>query len=229
MIEIRKSEDRGRANHGWLQAKHTFSFANYYDPKFLGFRDLLVINDDEISRGSGFATHPHKDMEIITYVYEGSLKHKDSEGHEMILNKGEVQRMSAGRGIRHSEMNPSHENETKLLQIWIQTQKEGIDPSYEQKKFQTNTEALTLAVSSDGEKESLKIHQQVKLWVGNFSEKTKLSQVLKLGHAWVQIVKGDITVNGMNAKTGDGLAISNEENLEFSINQESEFILIELR
>jgi len=231
MIEIRKSNERGTANHGWLQAKHSFSFADYYDPEHLGFRDLLVINEDHIAKGSGFATHPHKDMEIVTYVFEGELKHKDSFGNEEVIKKGEMQRMSAGTGIRHSEFNPSQETETKMLQIWIQTEQKDLEPSYEQKDFKDrmSNKPLTLVVSPKGLDDSLKINQQTKFWAGEMVKGEKVEHRLEYDYAWIQVVKGLISVNGKKAEIGDGLALSKEQIVNIESRDESEFILIELR
>jgi len=216
MITIRKAEDRGHFNHGWLDTFHTFSFADYHDPHHMGFRTLRVINDDRVEPGVGFGTHPHRDMEIITYVLEGELAHKDSMGNGSIIRPGEVQRMSAGTGVRHSEMNPSPAQWLHLLQIWILPDKAGITPSYEQKFFEPAERQgrLRLVASPDGAEGSVSIHQDVRLYASLLDDQQEVTHTFADGrYGWLHIAKGDAVVNGIELKAGDGLAISGEKSL----------------
>jgi quercetin 2,3-dioxygenase len=215
MINIRKAEDRGHFNHGWLDTYHTFSFADYYDPEQMGFRALRVINDDRVEPGIGFGTHPHRDMEIITYVLDGELAHKDSMGNGSIIRPGEVQRMSAGTGVRHSEMNPSPAQWLHLLQIWIVPDRTGITPSYEQKMFEPAERQgrLRLVASPDGADGSVTIHQDVRLYA-SLLDGEEVSHALDKGrHAWLHVARGNAVVNGIELKAGDGAAISDEQSL----------------
>ena len=192
MIQVRKSEERNHAKHGWLDSHHTFSFANYYDPQFTGFRDLLVINEDRVQPGQGFGKHPHENMEIISYVLEGELAHKDSMGTGSVIRPGDVQRMSAGTGVQHSEFNNSKEKPVHFLQIWIKPQKDGIKPSYEEKKFgaEDKRNRLKLIVSPNGEDGSLTINQNAKLYSGILEEGKEVTDALPPGrYAWVQYRK----------------------------------------
>lgn len=219
------------ANQGWLESAHTFSFAGYFDERFMGFRDLRVINEDHIKGRGGFPSHPHRDMEIITYVIEGALKHKDSMGNEAVIYPGEVQRMSAGSGIVHSEHNASDTQNVHLLQIWINTEKSGIEPSYGQKSFSDEIakNPLTLVVSKNGRDGSVNINQDVNLWVGKLPEKA--TTVIQMGegrHGWVQLIKGQIEVGGVKMNAGDGLAISEEGSLEVESSQDAEFLFFDL-
>ena len=231
MKSLRKSNERGMAYHGWLESAHTFSFAGYFDERFMGFRDLRVINEDRIKGGGGFPSHPHRDMEIITYVIEGALKHKDSMGNEATIYPGEVQRMSAGRGVVHSEHNASATDDVHLLQIWINTEKSGNDPSYGQKSFadEIAKKPLTLVVSKNARDGSIEINQDVCLWVGSL--KSSVSTELELGegrHGWVQLIKGQIDVGGTRMNPGDGLAISEERSLPVTAAADSEFLFFDL-
>jgi redox-sensitive bicupin YhaK (pirin superfamily) len=213
MITVRKAEERGHFDHGWLNTYHTFSFADYYDPKNMGFRSLRVINDDVVQPGYGFGTHPHRDMEIITYVLEGRLAHKDSMGNGSFITPGEVQRMSAGTGVRHSEANPSDVEPVHLLQIWIVPEREGITPSYEQKRFDREelSGKLRLVASPDADEGSVLIHQDVKLYTSLLDEGEDVTHTFARNrHGWVHVARGEAEVNGIPLKAGDGAAISNE-------------------
>ena len=231
MITLRKSQERGRASYRWLDSYHTFSFANYYDPQYMGFKNLRVINDDRVIGGAGFGTHPHRDMEIISYVVEGALEHRDSMGNSSVIQAGEVQRMSAGTGVTHSEYNHSPTDEVRFLQIWIPPTQKGLEPSYEQQQYSEAEKrgAFRLIVSPDGRDESLSIHQNIYLY----------STVLKAGEtlthslsphldSWVQVVKGEMTLNGAEMNAGDGAAIENETQLELIAQQDTEVLLFEL-
>ncbi len=227
MIELRKSDERGGADYGWLKTKHTFSFAHYFDPRYLGFRDLRVINEDRIEGGQGFPTHPHRDMEIVTIVIEGALEHKDSIGNTSVIQAGEVQRMSAGRGIYHSEYNHLKDAPTKLFQIWIQTDTKGLDPQYEQKSFAPK-DGITLVVSKEGEEGSVKIHQNTKFWLGDMSNCEK-KHSLSLPHAWVHCYEGELEVNGQKLEVGDAAAITDEKELQLkALKSSTKFFIIEL-
>lgn len=231
MIEVRRSDERGHAEHGWLDSYHTFSFSSYYDPKFMGFRDLRVINEDYVEGGEGFPTHPHKDMEIITYVIKGALAHKDSMGNSTQILPGEVQRMSAGTGIQHSEFNPNKDQQVHLLQIWIQPEKRGIQPSYAQKSFarELETEALKLVVSKEGREGSITMNQNVDLYAAKWTKAQKVQFPLKTSrYAWVQIVDGNLTLNGERLSKGDGAAVGGESLLELISEGPAEFLLFDL-
>jgi redox-sensitive bicupin YhaK (pirin superfamily) len=231
MIKIRKSKDRGHANHGWLDTYHTFSFAQYFDEKFMGYRVLRVINEDRIEGGSGFPTHPHQNMEILTYIVDGALEHQDSMGTHSIIYPSEIQRMSAGKGIRHSEFNHLKDKETHLLQIWIEPDQRALTPSYEQKSFSNElaTGELILLASKNGENGSISIHQDIKLYAcknhhsGNFEFKVTKNRCI-----WVQVVKGSININSQNLEHGDGAAIEDVENILFQWEQGAEFLVFDL-
>lgn len=230
MMVVRKSADRGHADHGWLKSHHTFSFADYYDPKFMHFRDLRVINEDFIAGGEGFPTHGHKDMEIITYIIDGMLEHKDSMGNTATISPGEVQRMSAGTGVRHSEYNHLKDRETHLLQIWILPEKNDVQPGYGQKNFSQALEekGLVLVVSKDGREGSITMNQAADVYAGKLKAGDKREFSLRSGrHAWIQIAKGELAVNGISLKQGDGVAISDESILKVE-SKGSDFILFDL-
>ena len=231
MFVIRKNSERGHAEHGWLHAKHSFSFGQYYDAKYLGFRHLCVINEDKVEPSKGFPTHSHQNMEIVTYVISGALEHKDSLGNGSIIVPGEVQLMSAGKGIQHSEFNHSHSELVHLLQIWIEPSVKNESPSYDQKNFSHLNEKFTLVVSPTGERNSLKIKQDVKLYRGILSknENTKFKLNTER-HAWVQIAKGNLIVNdNLHLEQGDGLAISEGGLISFSSNEQPcEFLVFDL-
>ncbi|MEZ4816213.1 MAG: pirin family protein [Bdellovibrionota bacterium] len=231
MLTLRKTNDRGGAEHGWLKSKHTFSFADYHAPDFMGFGPLRVINEDWIQGGEGFGMHPHKDMEIITYVVKGALEHKDSMGNQAVILPGEVQKMSAGKGVLHSEYSPRKGEDTHLLQIWIHPNKKGLTPSYQQKSFeeQLNTEKLVLVVSPDAELGSLSISQDAKLYVSRLKADDSLDYQLGQGRvAWLQMVKGELKVNSLELSVGDGLAVRDEELLSVVAQKDSEFLLFDL-
>lgn len=231
MITIRKSNDRGRADHGWLDSRHTFSFADYHDPEQMGFRTLRVINEDRVREGQGFGTHPHRDMEIISYVLEGALEHKDSMGTSSTIKPGEVQRMSAGTGVLHSEYNPSRTEPVHFLQIWIFPEKKGIKPGYEQKAFPAaeRTDALRLVASRDGREGSLTIHQDAELYTTLLSKGGTVTHAMKPGRfAWVQVARGEITLNGKTLKTGDGASVSGEPSLVLTGSKDAEVLLFDL-
>ena len=213
MLTLRKSDDRGHANHGWLDSYHTFSFANYYDPAHMGFRHLRVINEDLIAAGKGFPTHSHRDMEIISYVVAGSLAHKDSLGNTETIGAGGVQRFSAGTGVTHSEFNPSATEGTHLLQIWILPNQNGLPPSYEQKVFASNLKQTgwQKIAAPDATNGAVEIHQNVQILATMLSPGAQRSYELGSDrHAWIQVVRGDITLNGTLLQTGDGAAVSAE-------------------
>jgi redox-sensitive bicupin YhaK (pirin superfamily) len=215
MIRIRPADERGHANHGWLDTHHTFSFADYYDPEQMGFRALRVINEDRVAPESGFGAHPHRDMEIVTYVLEGELGHKDSMGTGSVIRPGEVQRMSAGTGVTHSEWNHSKQKPVHLLQIWIVPERNGIKPSYEQKSFGDEARnQLRLVASPDARDGSVTIHQDAELYVARLDGGKAASHELRPGrHAWVQVVRGAVDLNGKPLEAGDGAAVSEEKRL----------------
>ena len=219
MITIRKAEERGHFDHGWLDTYHTFSFADYYDPDFMGFRTLRVINDDRVEPGRGFGTHGHRDMEIVTFVIEGALAHRDSMGTGSIIHPGEVQRMSAGTGVMHSETNASLEEPVRLLQIWILPERRGITPGYEQKEFSEDERRgkLRLVASHDAREGSVKIHQDVAIYASLLDEGASVShKFAENRYGWVQIARGNVEVNGYKMTEGDGAAITNESRVTIS-------------
>lgn len=231
MMQVRRSEDRGHAEHGWLDSYHTFSFADYYDPSFMGFRDLRVINEDRVAAGTGFPTHGHRDMEILTYIIAGALQHKDTLGTTSVIRPGEVQRMSAGRGIQHSEFNPSPHEPVHLLQIWIQPSRHGVEPQYEQKDFSSglNSGALTLLASPMGRDGSLTIHQDVELWGARWAGPNELKFTLRPGrYAWLQLVSGALELNETALGGGDGVAVGAENELRLKTASTAEFLLFDL-
>src|SRR3954470_17377766 len=205
MMKIRKSEDRGHANHGWLDTYHTFSFADYYDPQHMGFRSLRVINDDKVAPGMGFGMHPHRDMEIITYVLKGALQHKDSMGNGSVIRPGDFQYMAAGTGVTHSEFNPSENEGVHLLQIWIVPEKKGLEPRYAEKLANTFTPGkFHLVASKSGRGDSLRINQDADLLLARLTPGTTVTHQLEpQRHAWVHVAEGEITLNGQNLKAGD--------------------------
>ncbi len=231
MIQYRRSHERGHANHGWLDSYHTFSFAGYYDLDFMGFRDLRVINEDYIDGGSGFPTHPHADMEIITYIVEGALGHKDTLGNSTTINPGEVQRMSAGTGIQHSEFNHEKNAKTHLLQIWIMPERRGIKPSYGQKSFAAElvTQDLTLVVSKDGREGSVSINQDVDIYAAKWTSARTTKVALKEDrYAWLQVITGPLKLNGESLNSGDAAAIGNETEISLQSDGEAEFLFFDL-
>jgi len=231
MITLRRSNERGGGDYGWLNTKHTFSFSDYWDPRWMGFRSLRVINEDYVAPASGFPTHPHNDMEIITYVLEGKLEHKDSLGTGSVILPGDGQRMTAGRGIRHSEYNPSKSEQVHLYQIWILPEKKGLEPSYEQKAFPADEKQgkLRLIASPDAQDGSVKINQDARLFVTLLKPGEEIAHAFAKGrHGWLQVVKGGIELNGQKLEQGDGAAISDEHNLTIKGTKESEVLLFDL-
>lgn len=231
MVTIRRSNERGGGDYGWLKTRHTFSFNDYDDPKWVGFRSLRVINEDWVAPNGGFPTHPHRDMEIITYVLSGKLEHKDSLGTGSVILPGDGQRMSAGRGIRHSEANPSSTEAVHLLQIWILPDKPGHEPGYEQKAFPEAEKRgkFRLIASNDGADGSVKINQDAKLFVTLLAPGEGVTQALDAQrYGWLQVVKGEVELNGLKLHQGDGAAISEEKKLAIKASEESEVLLFDL-
>jgi hypothetical protein len=231
MIDIRKSNDRGHANHGWLDTHFTFSFADYFDPKHVHFRTLRVMNDDRIAGGGGFPTHPHQDMEIVTYVLEGALEHRDSMGNGSVIRPGDVQYMSAGTGVAHSEFNASKTEPVHLYQIWMFPDKKGHKPAYGQKNFAPDEKRgkLRLLASPDGRDGSVKIRQDNELYASILGEGETAKHELKPDrHAYVQVARGSVTLNGKKLETGDGAAISAEKQVELTGVDEAEVLLFDL-
>ncbi len=232
MITIRPATERGHFNHGWLDTYHSFSFADYWDPKHMGFRSLRVINEDQVAPQMGFGTHPHRDMEIITYVLEGSLAHKDSMGTGSVIRPGEVQRMSAGTGVLHSEFNNSPSEKVHLLQIWILPERRGLEPSYEQKDFpaEEKLNRFRVIASHDGRDGSVTIHQDAQLAAAILEKgKTVGYDLGKSRYAWLQVARGEITLNGKTLKAGDGAAVEKESSIELTgAADRSEVLLFDL-
>jgi redox-sensitive bicupin YhaK (pirin superfamily) len=230
MMTIRKSNERGHAEHGWLDSYHTFSFADYYEPKWMGYRSLRVINDDLVMPGTGFGKHPHRDMEIITYILSGELEHKDSMGNGRVIRAGDVQYMSAGTGVLHSEFNPSKTEPVRLLQIWIQPDEQGVKPRYAEKSFKdAATGGLSLAASKSGKDGSIEIHQDAELWLGKFQAGEKASHELaKDRHAWLHVAEGEVEVNGSKLSSGDAVGITGESSLELKATKPSQVLLFDL-
>jgi quercetin 2,3-dioxygenase len=229
MLQIRRSDERGKANFGWLDSRHTFSFGEYHDPKHMGFGPLRVINEDRVSPGQGFGTHGHRDMEIISYVLEGALEHKDSIGTGSVIRPGDVQVMSAGTGIRHSEFNHSKSEPVHFLQIWVIPAREGIAPRYEQKTFADADKRgrLRLVGSSDGRDGSVVIHQDVELLTGVLTTDEQVTHALRPGRkAWAQVVRGSAEVNGKLLDTGDGVAVQGEPELAIKATSDGVEILV---
>ncbi len=231
MINLRKSASRGQANFGWLDSRHTFSFGQYYDPNHMGFRTLRVINEDRVSPGAGFDTHGHRDMEIITYVLEGSLEHKDSIGTGSIIRPGEVQRMSAGTGILHSEFNHSSTRPVHFLQIWLLPATKGLTPSYEQQQTHlTQTPGqLRLIASAEGKDGTLKVHQDVNLYGAVLSKSDRIDHTFSTDRqGWLQVARGEVTLNQTPLQAGDGAAIGHKSHLELIATQDAEILLFDL-
>lgn len=229
-MKVRRANERGSVNIGWLKSMHTFSFGHYFDPKHIGHGHLRVINDDYVEGGMGFNTHSHKDMEIITFVKEGALEHKDSLGTQSVIKPGEIQIMSAGSGIHHSEFNHLKNEPTKFYQIWIQTNKKDKEPSYDQKSYLDflKLNDLTLLVSQDADEESVKIYQDAKLWLGKFDKSSELTHhVGKTRDLWLQVIAGEVEVEGVVLNKGDGASFTQGE-LKLSPRKDSEFLLFEV-
>ncbi|MGL4682716.1 MAG: pirin family protein [Hafnia alvei] len=228
MIYIRKANDRGHANHGWLDSWHSFSFADYYDPDFMGFSALRVINDDKIAAGEGFPTHPHKDMEILTYVMEGAVAHQDSMGNKEQVNAGEFQIMSAGTGIRHSEFNAHQDRDLHLYQIWIIPDQKNLTPRYEQKAFDV-PQGRQLVLSPDARDGSLKVFQDMTLtrWA-LLKDEQSVYQMQADRRVWIQVVKGNVSINGQHVSTADGVAIWDEAAISIHADDKAEIMLFDL-
>lgn len=231
MIQVRRSDERGDANHGWLKSKHTFSFADYYDEEHMGFGQLRVINEDRIDGGTGFGSHGHRDMEIISYVIDGALQHKDSMGNTVVIKPGEVQRMSAGTGVRHSEQNDLKDKQTHFMQIWITPDQTGLEPSYGQKSFENDfgCSDMILVASKSGRNGSITINQDVDMYVAKAQDEgEKTLKTYPHRHLWVQVIKGEVTVEGTKLTAGDGAGIEKVDMLKVKWNKDAEFILFDL-
>ena len=230
-LKIRRSNERGHANHGWLDSYHTFSFADYYDPREMGFGALRVINEDRVQAGRGFGTHGHRDMEIISYVLEGALEHKDSLGTGSVIEPGDVQRMSAGTGVLHSEYNHSQRDLVHFLQIWIEPRQRGVQPGYEQKRFSVAEKQgrLRLVASPDGADGSVRIHQDAWVYASVLDGGDVVSYALPAGHkAYVHLARGAVELNGQPLAAGDGAKISGESELRFGKGQQAELLLFDM-
>lgn len=231
MLRKRHAQNRGTTSLPWLDSKHTFSFGRYRDPEQMGFRKLRVINDDRVAPGGGFGAHPHSDMEIVSYIVEGALEHEDSLGNGSQIRAGEVQRMSAGTGVRHSEFNASQTEPVRFLQIWLPPHTRGLEPSYEQRSFapENRQGRLELLVSPDGRDDSLSIHQDASIYGAALEQGDTIAHELDADrHAWVQVVRGDVVVNGVDLTEGDGAAISDEERLDVQARGDAEILLFDL-
>ena len=231
MLTIRKSQERGHANHGWLDSYHTFSFANYYDPQHMAFRSLRVINQDQIAGGKGFGTHPHRDMEIITYMLDGALEHKDSMGNGSVIRVGDVQRMSAGTGITHSEFNPSATETAHLLQIWILPNQEGVKPSYEQIAFsrEEKLNQLRLIASPDGRDRSVTIYQDAYIYASILDDGSEVTHTVKQNrYAWIQVAKGSVLVGDQLLLAGDAISSDRTGDLKLTGQGNAEILVFDL-
>jgi len=229
MINVRRAAERGRTQIDWLDSRHSFSFGEYFDPKHMGFRALRVINEDRVTPGAGFPTHGHRDMEIITYVLDGAIAHKDSLGTGSVIRPGDVQRMSAGTGIRHSEFNSSASDPLHFLQIWIVPDKERLVPGYEQKSFERKPGELRLVGSRDGRDGSITVHQDADIYAAILRPGDTVEHRPADGrHSWVQIARGAVTLNGQTLQQGDGAAISGEKTLTLAANENAEIVLFDL-
>lgn len=231
MITIRKAEERGHFDFGWLNTYHTFSFGDYYDPKHTQFRTLRVINEDFVEGGRGFPRHGHRDMEIVTYILQGALEHRDSIGTGSVIRRGDVQRMSAGTGVTHSESNPLGDEPVHLLQIWILPAEQNLQPEYEEKTFSEDEKhnKLRLIVSSDGRDDSVKIHQDANIYSALLDEGRELVQPLGSNrHAWLQVAAGSVALNELNLKQGDGVAVTQESSIKIAARESSEILLFDL-
>jgi redox-sensitive bicupin YhaK (pirin superfamily) len=230
MMTIRKANERGHAEHGWLDSYHTFSFADYYNPQWMGYRSLRVINDDLVMPGMGFGTHPHHNMEIITYVLSGQLEHKDSMGNGRIIRPGEVQYMCAGSGVRHSEFNPSQTEASHFLQIWVMPDAQGVKPRYAEKSLrEAPTGKFHLVTSKAGRDGSIAIHQDADLWLAKLDAGQQVTQPLAANrHAWLHVAEGEVVLNGKTLAGGDAAAINREDKLELTANKASQVLLFDL-
>jgi quercetin 2,3-dioxygenase len=230
MLTIRPAAERGHANHGWLDSSFSFSFDEYYDPEHMGFRALRVINEDRVAPATGFGKHPHRDMEILTYVLEGAVKHEDSTGASETLVPGELQHMSAGTGVRHSEMNPSADETLHLLQIWLLPNRLGIPPKYEQKRFTVQEEPnqLHLLASTDARDGSFKIYSDAELLAAKLNAGGSVSHTFRLGNGWLQVARGTVSVAGGTLHAGDGLALEGESSITIASRTGAEILLFDL-
>ena len=231
MIAVRPAAERGHADHGWLDTRHTFSFASYHDPGHMGFRSVRVINEDRVQPAQGFGTHAHRDMEILTWVLEGALEHKDSMGNGSVIRPGDLQRMSAGTGVTHSEFNPSREAGVHFLQIWLLPRERGLPPGYEQKRFpqESRRGRLRLIASGDGREGAVTIHQDADVWTALLQPGESLSHRLAPGrYAWVHVARGAVSLNGSTLGAGDGAAVSDEAALEINGAARAEVLLFDL-
>jgi redox-sensitive bicupin YhaK (pirin superfamily) len=231
VIEIRRSQDRGRGEHGWLDSRHTFSFADYRDPRFMGFSVLRVINEDRVAPGAGFATHPHRDMEILTWVLEGALEHRDSLGNGSVIRPGEMQRMSAGTGVTHSEYNHSRETPVHFLQIWILPEQTGLEPGYEQRRFEWSgaSGGLRLVASRDGRDGSVTVHQDAALYVARLAPGERARLALEPGRrAWAQVARGAVELGSHALAAGDGAALRDARALELTAREPAEVLVFDL-
>ena len=232
MITIRKAEERGHFDFGWLNTYHSFSFGDYYDPKHTRFRTLRVINEDFVQAGHGFPTHGHRDMEIVTYILQGALEHRDSMGTGSVIRRGDAQRMSAGTGVTHSESNPSRDEPVHLLQIWIFPREQDLQPEYEERKFSDDEKRnkLRLIVSPDGSGGSVKIHQDAKIFASLLDERQEVVHSLEGGRsAWLQVAAGSVKLNDVVLKQGDGAAVSQESSLRITAQEPAEVLLFDLK
>ncbi|HZZ78994.1 MAG TPA: pirin family protein [Gemmataceae bacterium] len=231
MLQIRKAHERGHFNHGWLDTYHTFSFADYHDPAHMGFRSLRVINEDRVAAGQGFGMHGHRDMEIVTLVLQGALEHRDSLGNGEVLRPGELQRMSAGTGIRHSEFNPSAMEPVHLYQIWLLPDTKNLTPTYEQKAFaaEEQRDRLRLVAGPGGRDGALTIHQDAEIYLGTLSAGAQVTHPLRKGRgAWLQVIRGDVLVNGVKAQASDGVAIEDEADVRIEAVGAADIMLFDL-
>jgi len=231
MIAVRHAADRGNANLGWLDSKHTFSFGDFHDPGHMGFGNLRVINEDRVQPGKGFSTHAHQDMEIISYVIQGALEHKDNMGNGSVMDSGEVQRMTAGTGVTHSEFNPSANELVHFLQVWILPEQQGLPPSYEQNTYSSDSKnnRLRLIASPTGREGSLTVHQQVDIFASILDQDATLTHSLDAGRrGWIQVVRGTLEVNGETLNAGDGAAISETPVLKIKASEKAEFLLFDM-
>lgn len=230
MITLRLADQRGHADHGWLDSYHTFSFANYYDAQHDGFRSLRVLNEDRVQPGKGFDIHPHRDFEIVSYIVSGGLKHEDCLGNSAVLKAGDIQRISAGTGIEHSEYNNSRSEAVHFIQIWLLPIREGLAPSYAQKSFaDAQTNVLTLACSADGRDRSIPVNQDADLFIGRLAAQGTVGHTLREHrHAWIQLITGDLDLNGRKLFSGDGASVGEEAELRFASAKGAHFLLVDL-
>lgn len=231
MITRRPSTERGFADHGWLKSRHSFSFADYHDPAHMGFRNLRVINEDRVAPGQGFGTHGHRDMEIISYVLSGELAHQDSMGTGSVIRPGDVQRMTAGSGVRHSEMNPSREHAAHFFQIWLLPERAGIQPGYEQKRFDAEEKRgrLRLVAARDGREGAITLHADAELYAGLLATGEQARLDLRPGrHGWIQVASGSVLVNGQTLDAGDGAAVSDEPTIAVTAASDAEVLVFDL-